>query len=211
MRAGQRARLRQRDRDVVAITDKRDADALDAPLPLVDRLQVGQRLARVALVRERVDHRHAGVLRQIDQRLVGIRPCDDPVHVSAEHPRHVRDRLSLAQAHLALRQVDRVAAQALHADIEADARPQRRLLEEQRQRLPCQRVRIPFALQTRRRRQDDLKLIGAQVFDRDEVSATHAFPLFSVSIGSIASRRPLALLGPRCYSFIQIDHFNPVR
>ena len=58
--------------------------------------EVGEDLARVELVGERVDHRHARVRGHLLEALLGVRAPDDGRDLAAEHPCGVRDRLALA-------------------------------------------------------------------------------------------------------------------
>ena len=107
------------------------------------------------------------------QRLLGVRASDDALDISAQDPRHVRDRLALAESDLALRQVHRMAAQPLHRDVKADARAQRRLFEEERQCLPLQGVRIAVPLELGCRSEQQFQLVGGEIGDGDEVATAH--------------------------------------
>jgi len=61
----------------------------------------------------------------------------DRVAVAAEDPRRVAERLAAADLGPLRRQVDRVAAELEHADLERDAGARRRLLEDHAERAPA--------------------------------------------------------------------------
>ena len=89
--------------------------------------------------------------------------------------RHVGDGLPLAEPHFGLAEIDGVAAELLHRYVEADARAQRRLLEDQRERLAGeQRAAAPIALQTQRRLEDALDLVGGEVGDGQQITSVQA-------------------------------------
>ena len=124
---------RERVIDVVAIAHERDDDALEPAEALLDREQVRERLAGMLAKREPVDDRHARLGRELHGHLVRTRPDDDRIDHPLEVPRDVAHALPGAQ-HDVMGQVDRVAAKLDHAGLEADPRPQARLLEQHRER-----------------------------------------------------------------------------
>ena len=71
--AAEAAGQRQRGRDVVAVADEGDADAVERALLLTHREQVGQRLAGVLVVREGVDDGHVGGGGEVDAATAGRR------------------------------------------------------------------------------------------------------------------------------------------
>ena len=64
---------------------------------LLERQHVGDRLARMMLGREHVDHRHGGVLGELRSDLVGPGPDPDRRDVAREHIGGVADRLATAE------------------------------------------------------------------------------------------------------------------
>ncbi len=66
----------------------------------------------------------------------------DALHHALQVLRHVVDRLALAQVDLGRREVERESTQLLDADIEGHPRAQRRLLEDQGQRLALQGIAV---------------------------------------------------------------------
>ena len=107
--------------DVVAVANVGQAQAREAAEALVQGEQVGQNLARVLEVGEGVDDRHAGMLRQADHVGVQEDARDDGVGVAAEDTRGVDHALTLAEPDFGRRQVDGVAAELQHADLERHA------------------------------------------------------------------------------------------
>ena len=132
-----RAHQRQRVVDVVAVADEREHAAPQVAHPLVEREQVGQRLARVLADREAVDDRDRRPRGQLGDHLVGAGAGHDRVDEPLEVARDVAHGLAPAEHH-ALGQVDRVAAQLGHARLERDPGPERRLLEQHRERPPLE-------------------------------------------------------------------------
>ena len=108
--------------------------------PLAQRQAVGQRLARVLVVGQRVDHvqprRRGGELLEQPLR---ERPDDDRVDPALEVARDVGDRLAAAERGVRL-QRDHVAAELADGDLERRARAQRRLLEQHRDVPAAERV-----------------------------------------------------------------------
>ena len=90
-------------------------------LVLADREQVGEQLAGVELVGERVDDRHAGVRGHLLDRGLGVGPPDDHRGLPAEHPGDVGDRLALADA--GERAVDHHRVAAELGDAGGEGRP----------------------------------------------------------------------------------------
>ena len=145
------------------------------PLPLVDGDQIGDSLAGVLLVGEGVDDGDRRGVGEVDERLLRVGAGDDAVDVAAEHARDVGHRLALAEADFALAEIDRLAAELLHRDVEADVRPQRRLLEQERQRLAGEEARIAVALHLDGEVDDAAQLFRRQVSDGKQVAAAHQF------------------------------------
>ena len=161
--------------DVVAVADVGDDEPVEAPEVLAQRQQVGERLAGMLVVRQRIDDRDRGLGGKLLHDRVRERPDDDPVDPAVEVARDVRDALADAEADVARRKVDRVAAELAHAGLERHPRPQARLLEQHRQRLARQRrPLVPpqppvLVLQRRGPLEDELDLVARQVRDRQEI------------------------------------------
>ena len=135
-------RLRQRCGDVVAVADERDRAPRQLAQALLQRQAVGQRLARMLLVGERVDDPEArgGDGERLEARL-GVGADDGAVDPAFQIPRDVGDRLARAEGFLA-RWLDHVAAELADRDLEGRTRPQRRLLEQQRDVLAFERLLV---------------------------------------------------------------------
>ena len=141
--------------------------------------EVGQRLARVRVVAQRVDHRDAAVARHLLDVAVLEDARGDDVHVAAEDAREVADGLALAELDFALAEGGRVAAELGHGHLERDARAQRRLLEEHAERLPLEdRPEAPFPRQRLLLAGGDVEnlqdVLERRAGDADEMSALHA-------------------------------------
>src|SRR5439155_19447236 len=98
---------------------------------LVDRHQVGERLARMLALRERVHDRYLRRGGEPGEGGVTEHPDDDRIDVARQRPRHVLGRLAAADPYLGSRQRRRRAAKAANPDLERDPRPEARLVEDQ--------------------------------------------------------------------------------
>jgi len=159
---------------VVAVTHPCHADPFQPAELLANRQQVAQGLAGVFSIGQPVDHGHGGVLRQVPHRPVGVGARHDGVHPPGEIPGHIGDALPRAQLDVLRGQVDGLAAELTHPDLEGDPRPQRRLLEDHRQRLPRGHRRLLPGAQARlelgRPRQHGLQLLPAEVVHREQIA-----------------------------------------
>ena len=117
-----RARDHQRVADVVPVSQIRDADAVELAEALTDRHHVGERLARVGLVREPVDDRDVRVGGQLIDVRLRERTDHDPVEVARKNAGRVLDRLAAAELQVACREVERRAPEVEHPCLEGDAR-----------------------------------------------------------------------------------------
>ena len=93
--------------------------------------EVGEGLAGVLLVGEGVDDGNAGEAGVLLDDALAEGAHGDDIDVAGEDAGDVLDRLALAEAHLLRCEVEGLAAKVMHADLEADAGSQRRLLEEE--------------------------------------------------------------------------------
>ena len=96
---------------------------------LAQREQVGERLARVMVVGQRVDDRHARGGRHLLDVALRERADDDRRAVGGHHARGVGDRLAAPELELVGPQHDRQAAEPVHGGLERDARARGRLGE----------------------------------------------------------------------------------
>ena len=164
----------ERRRHVVAVADVRDRPPAQRPEPepLAKREEVGDGLARMFFVGERVHHvqapRRGG---EFLEHLLRERPDDDPVDPSLQITGHVGDRLAASERHVGLQRHD-VAAELAHRDLERRSRSQRRLVEEQRDVPPVERVggrrmaaERAIGLHLRRERQAVLEIGGVEIED----------------------------------------------
>ena len=124
------AHLGQRMRDVVAVADVHELDALELAAVLADRQRVGHALAGVMRVREAVDHRDLAVLGEVLHVLLRERTDHDAVDVAAHHVGRVFDGLAHAQLDVVGVQEHRLRAELLDADLEAHARARAGLHED---------------------------------------------------------------------------------
>ena len=170
--------MHERDADVVPVPDVRDAEPVEPAETLAHGHQVGERLARMLLVREAVDHGDRGVLGELVH--VGLREGSDHdrVQVARQDVGRVADRLAPPELEVGCREMERRAAELGHSDLERDARPGRRLLEDQPDGAAGEEVGR-LALGARRLQlvgevEDLLELIASPRPDRREIPALEA-------------------------------------
>ena len=144
--------MRERDEHVRAVADPRDADAVERAEALADRHRVGERLARVLELGQRVDHRDRRGLGPRLELVVRERADRERVDVAREHLRRVLERLAARELHLARQQRDRRAAELRHRDRERDPRARRRLAEVEAERAAGEERRAGSPSARRRRR-----------------------------------------------------------
>ena len=111
----------QRVRHVVgAVAEVGQPQAVQRAPAFVERLQIGEHLARVELVGQRVDHRHRRGGRHRGQPLLGEGPPHDGVDVARQHPSGVLQRLLAPQLGVAAVDHDGVPAELGDADLERE-------------------------------------------------------------------------------------------
>ena len=115
--------------------------AADAEV-LFKRHEVGQRLAGMLEVGERIDHRHARVGGHLGDGVVRVGAQHDHVDPALHVARHVGDGFALAERRVGLVDEDRVAAHGVDAGLEGQARAQAGLLKHQHHLLGVERVAI---------------------------------------------------------------------
>src|SRR4051812_31248461 len=164
----------ERRRDVVAVTHERDCAIAQAAPSLDHRQDVGERLARMLLVAQRVDDAQPGRggREQLDAAL-RERPNHRGEDPSLEVAGDVFDRFASAERDVG-RRLDHVAPELTHRDREGRAGPERRLLEEQRDVAAGQRRRVLAAraarrLHRRREVEARLEIRWRHVADREEL------------------------------------------
>jgi hypothetical protein len=89
----------------------------------------------MAEVSEAIDDGHIRIFRHLLDDVVAEGADHDALHHALEILGDVEDRFALAEVDFGGRQVDRVSAELLNAHIEAHARPERGLLEDEGERL----------------------------------------------------------------------------
>ena len=114
--------------------DERDDLAHDGTPLFLKGENIGQDLAGVLIVRERVDRRNAGMAGEVVDVLLGKGADDRAMDHAAEDTGGVLDRLAAAELDVAGIEEKRPAAKFMDADLEADAGAGGRLGEDQR---PC--------------------------------------------------------------------------
>src|ERR1700733_750685 len=165
-------------------------------LMLGHRLQVGEDLARVELVGERVDHRDGGRPGEFLDALLPGRAPGDRGNLPGEHPGDVGDRLTASDVRLGRVDLKRQAAELADADGEGDTGAQARLVEEQGDRLgPGEGAEGQPVRLDRRRQLEDLGLLGRGEVVVAEKVPWHGYAFCSwtwVRIAGSASTNPVA-------------------
>src|SRR2546426_507834 len=129
---------------VVAVPDVDEFQPLERAPVLQDREEIRDDLAGVFLVIEAVDHRHTRIPGEFEDVLSAERPIHDAVHIAAQHPRGVGDRLAPSDLQVVRAQEEGVTAELGHPDLERHARPGRGLLENHCEALAPERLgRLP--------------------------------------------------------------------
>ena len=117
-----------------AVAEEGDGEPGEVAAVLADREQVGEELAGVEVVAQRVDDRDAVVPAAISSRPgLGVGAPDDRRDLAVEHARGVGTAVSLPPSWLlAVEMIERHAAELGDADGERHARAGRRLVEDDR-------------------------------------------------------------------------------
>ena len=130
MHAEARRQPHQRVADVVAVAEVREADALEAAVPLPDRHRVRERLQRMGEIREPVDHRDRRMLgERVDLGLVE-RADQERADEPREHERGVAVALAAGELEVGGGKVERHPAELCDPDLEGDAGAGRGLVED---------------------------------------------------------------------------------
>ena len=141
--------LQPRVADVVGIADPGDGTTLDRTAVFHERVDVREDLAGVVLVREAVDHGHAGVAGEALDDLLLERADHHGVAHPGDHLRGVLDGFAATELRVARVEVDRAAAELLHPGLEREAGAGRGLLEDHDQRAVGERPVAFVALEAR--------------------------------------------------------------
>jgi hypothetical protein len=128
---------------VRGVAEVAEGESGEPALALADRLQVGEQLARVEPVGERVDHRHRAERGHLLDALLLVRPPYDRGDLAGQHPGDVADRFARADAGEPAVDRDRLAAEFGDADREGQLGAQGRLVEQQRDRLRAGERTVP--------------------------------------------------------------------
>jgi len=139
---------------------------------LANRQQVGERLAGVGVVGQRVDDGDVAVGRQFLDVLVVVDAGHDEVDVPGKRSGGVLDRLAVAQVDVVRSEEDGVAAQLCHPRLEGDPRSGRGFLEDHPQRLLVEqvaRVLAGWPLDRCGAVQDGGQFLGRQVVDVEQM------------------------------------------
>ena len=104
--------------DVVAVAHVGDSHALEPAESLADGHHVRERLAGVEVVGQAVDDRHVGVLGELVDVRLAVRPDEDRVEIPREDHGRVLDRLRRAEVQLAEAEVERSPSEVAHAGLE---------------------------------------------------------------------------------------------
>src|SRR3990170_850120 len=158
--------------------------------------QVGEDLARMVPVRQPVDHRDGCGGGELHRRFVRERTDHDGVRIPGKDARGVPDRLPAADLRVLRGQEERVTAQPGHRNLERDAGPGRRLLEDHRQRLPRERPdrppRPPAPLPRRSRTDQGEDLPVGEVEDPQQVLLHDFRPSAGRTAERISSARSIS-------------------
>src|SRR5450432_3995730 len=107
-------------RDVVAVADVGELDAVEIAEALFEGHEVGEGLAGVFAIAERIDDGDAGVFSNGGDRGVGEGAQDNDLDAAFEVQGYVAQALSCAEARLRLIDEDCVAAERVHARLESE-------------------------------------------------------------------------------------------
>ena len=157
------------------VAHKRDDLALHRSERLADGLEVGQDLAGMLRIGQRVDGRDPAQPRKILHVFLGKRPNHRPVQHAPHHPRRVGDRLPAPELDVVGGKKHHVPAQLPDPDLETDPGPRGRLAENEPPTLVPQgmlRMAAPIGLHLHRQIEDFVnlsrghRLDGKQMFHR---------------------------------------------
>ena len=167
----ERAEDGERAGDVVAVADVGEHLVLEVAERLAQRHQVGERLQRVVLRREHVDHGHGRVGGELVEALLAARAQADRGRVAREHERGVAHGLAARELQLVRAQHHRVAAHLDDARLHRGARARRGVLEQQRDGPVLEHARGGrLGLQLERAVEQAVQLLGGELLAGEQVA-----------------------------------------
>ena len=98
MNAEARGEINQRMADVVAVADVGELESLQRAEFFFEREKIGQRLAGMKFVGERVDHGNVGRGGHFIEHALFVHARDDALHPALEVARHIGDGFAFAEA-----------------------------------------------------------------------------------------------------------------
>ena len=128
--------------DVVTIAHVGELHAARGAKALFDGHEVGQSLARMLQIAERINHRATRVLGHFGDGLVCIGAQHNQAHPALHVARHIGQRLALAQGRLRLVDKHRRTTQRIHAGFKGEASAQRGFLKKHHHLPGIERVAI---------------------------------------------------------------------
>ena len=184
--AQQRRHLGQRPGDVVEVSDIRHGLSSEIAEALLHRQRIGERLQRVRVIGQHVDHRNIDDRRHSGDGGMIEHPRSDERVVSLHHLRDVLDRLASVEADLLTSRVDRMTSQLRHRHLHRVTGAVGRLLEDQcgptTGKRPTQRFDRCLG-----ERQDLANLAGSEVGDVEQVPSHDSGPVGSIADSSEAA------------------------
>src|SRR5215469_1879233 len=172
MNSGACANAQQRMAHVIAVANIGELQTSQIAEAFLESEEIGQGLAGMKLVGERVDYGNGGVCGQLIQSFLGEDPRDDALHPALEIPSDIANRLTLAQPRGGVVQKDGRTAEIGDARLKRDTSAQGRFFENEdkdtaREGTPIAvRVRLHFPSQT----QEVAQLPGAPFSASKKVS-----------------------------------------
>src|SRR5581483_10847885 len=151
--------------DVVAVADEDERLAFQLAEGLLHGQQVAEGLAGMIVIGQAVDDWHRGEAGEVLDGLMPEGAQDDAVDILADGAGEIGQALAGAQARFLAGHEDAGAAELGHGGGEADARPQRRLFEDQGEHTSLQDWLIPpprMQLLEPRRLPEQLRDLGAR-------------------------------------------------
>ena len=158
-------------RDVIPVADIHDLLCRPKTSCFLEREYVGEYLAGMEEVRQRIDDGDACTLRKLDAGLVADCARHDDIIVPREDGSDIVHGFTGGNADGLLRQEYRMAAELGHPYLKGNARAERFLLKYQRDAFPRENQGIPevTALDTAGEREDRRQLLRAPESERNEV------------------------------------------
>jgi hypothetical protein len=162
---------------------------------------VGEDLAGMVFVGQAVDHRHPRVAGEaLDDRLLIGADHDDVAH-ARDHLGGVLHRFAAPELRIAGIEVDRRAAELVHASLEGEARARAGLLEDHHQRAvlqgPMALVGLEAGLDDARALEDVVEFLAREILELQEMPRRHHDQAPRNSLIRAPSRSPVPPLRHR--------------